>query len=75
MARGPLQNLSGSESLLSEGADGKRIVAFGEVEETIVADERVEKELHVVNAVLDRDLGEGDASGSRFAGGEHTGEV
>ena len=31
--------------------------------------------LHVVDAVLDRDLREGDAGGGGFAGGEHAGEV
>lgn len=31
--------------------------------------------LHVVDAVLDWDLGEGDAGGGGFAGWEHSGEV
>jgi RDD family len=45
------------------------------IAETIVVDERAEKKLHVVDAVLHRNLGEGDAGGSGFAGGEHAGEV
>lgn len=31
--------------------------------------------LHVIDAILDRDLGEGDAGGRGFAGREHSGEV
>ena len=31
--------------------------------------------LHIVDAVLDGDLGEGDAGGGGLAGGEHAGEV
>jgi uncharacterized RDD family membrane protein YckC len=34
-----------------------------------------EADLHVVDAVLDGDLGEGDAGGGGVAGGEHAGEV
>jgi uncharacterized RDD family membrane protein YckC len=45
------------------------------IAETIVVDERAEKRLHVVDAVLDGDLGEGDAGGGGVAGGEHAGEV
>jgi uncharacterized RDD family membrane protein YckC len=45
------------------------------IAETIVVDERRQKTLHVVDAVLDGDLGEGDAGGGGVAGGEHAGEV
>jgi uncharacterized RDD family membrane protein YckC len=44
------------------------------IAETIVVDERA-KALHVVDAILDGDLGEGDAGGSGVAGLEHSGEV
>jgi uncharacterized RDD family membrane protein YckC len=44
------------------------------IAETIVVDERA-KALHVIDAVLDGDLSEGDAGGGGVAGGEHTGEV
>lgn len=37
--------------------------------------ENIVSNLHVVDAVLDGDLGEGYASGGGFAGGEHAGEV
>jgi uncharacterized RDD family membrane protein YckC len=45
------------------------------IAETIVVDDRRARTLHVVDAVLDRDLGEGDASGGGLAGREHAGEV
>jgi uncharacterized RDD family membrane protein YckC len=45
------------------------------IAETIVVDERVGKKLHVVDAVLNGNLSEGDAGGGGFAGGEHAGEV
>jgi uncharacterized RDD family membrane protein YckC len=45
------------------------------IAETIVVDERREKKLHVVNAVLDGNLGEGDAGGGGLARGEHASEV
>jgi uncharacterized RDD family membrane protein YckC len=45
------------------------------IAETIVVDERVGKQLHVIDAVLDRDLSEGDAGGGGVARGEHAGEV
>jgi uncharacterized RDD family membrane protein YckC len=44
------------------------------IAETIVVDERAGA-LHVVDAVLNGDLGEGDAGGGGLAGGEHAGEV
>jgi uncharacterized RDD family membrane protein YckC len=47
----------------------KRLVKVEEMEP------EAEAELHVIDAVLDRDLGEGDAGGGGVAGGEHAGEV
>jgi uncharacterized RDD family membrane protein YckC len=44
------------------------------IAETIVVDERA-RALHVVDAVLNGDLREGDTGGCGLAGGEHAGEV
>ena len=45
------------------------------IAETIVVDEREEKKSHVIDAVLNGNLSEGDPGGGGFAGGEHGGEV
>jgi len=45
------------------------------IAETIVVDERAEKKSHVVDAVLNGNLGEGDPGGGGLTCGEHAGEV